>query len=97
MTPFVNKTHFFRVLKRGFVKLEHHLLRRWVGKKNTSTCVEKVIFLPQASGELLVVHLWLVFSDPPPPGDLVGVRHFELPAVAGPGNKMLATFVREKF
>ena len=52
--------------------------------------------IPKASGELLVVHLWLVLPDTPPPRNLVRIAHLELPAVTGPVDKVLATFVREE-
>ena len=52
--------------------------------------------IPKASGELLVVHLWLVLSDSPSSGNLVWITHLELPAVTGPVYKVLATFVREE-
>ena len=52
--------------------------------------------IPQASGELLVVHLWLVLSDSPSSGNLVWITHLELPAVTGPVYEVLATFVREE-
>ena len=52
--------------------------------------------IPKASGELLVVHLWLVLSDTPSPGNLVRVTHLELPAVTGPVDKVLAALVCEE-
>ena len=43
-----------------------------------------VVVIPQTTGEFLIVHLWFIFPRSPPPGDLVRVRHLELPAVSGP-------------
>ena len=53
-------------------------------------------FSPKTARQFLVVHLWLVFSDAPSPRHLVGVGHLELPAVAGPADKMLAALVRQQ-
>ena len=55
-----------------------------------------VVVVAEAAGQLFVVHLWLVFSDTPSAGDLIRIRHLELPTVAGPSNKVLATLVSEK-
>ena len=54
------------------------------------------IFVPEASRELLVVHLGLVLPHAPAPGHLVGVRHLELPAVASPPDEVLARLVRQQ-
>ena len=52
--------------------------------------------IPKASGELLVVHLWLVLSDSPSSGNLIWITHLELPAVTGPVDKVLAALVCEE-
>ena len=52
-----------------------------------------VVVIPQTTGEFLVVHLWFVLPGSPPPGYLVRVRHLELPAVASPGDEVLAGLV----
>ena len=49
--------------------------------------------LPKSPGELFIVHLWLVLSDSPSPGDLIRIDHLELPAVGSPGNEVLAMLV----
>lgn len=56
-----------------------------------------VVVVTQAAAELLVVHLGLVLPLAPPPGDLVGVREFELPAVPGPADDLLARLVGQEF
>ena len=55
-----------------------------------------VIVVPQSSGELFIIHLWLVFPDSPSPGHFVGISHFEFPTIACPGDEMLATLVGEE-
>ena len=52
-----------------------------------------VVVIPQTTAQLLVVHLWFVLPLAPASGHLVRVRHLELPAVAGPGDEVLAGFV----
>ena len=48
-----------------------------------------VIVITQASAQLLVVHLGLVLSGAPAPGDLVRVTEAEFPVVAGPRDVVL--------
>ena len=55
-----------------------------------------VIIISEASRQLLVIHLGLVFPDAPPPGHLVRVGHLELPAVPGPGDEVLTRLVCEE-
>ena len=55
-----------------------------------------VIIISQTAREFLVVHLWLVFPHAPPPGHLVRVRQFKLPAVPGPGDEVLTSLVCEE-
>ena len=55
-----------------------------------------VIIISQSPGQLLVIHLGLVFPDAPSPGHLVRVHHLELPAVPGPGDEALTRLVCEE-
>ena len=55
-----------------------------------------IVIISQASGQLLIVHLWLVFPHAPPPGNLVRVAQLELPPVPRPGDEGLAGLVREE-
>ena len=55
-----------------------------------------VIIISQSPGQLLVIHLGLVFPHAPPPGHLVRVGHLELPAVPGPGDEALTRLVCEE-
>ena len=55
-----------------------------------------VVVVPQAPGQLLVVHLGLVLAQAPPPRHLVRVAQLELPAVAGPRDELLARLVRQQ-
>ena len=50
---------------------------------------------PEPPAKLLVVHLGFVLADSPAPGHLVRVGEFELPAVASPGDEVLARLVRQ--
>ena len=40
--------------------------------------------VPEASTELLVVHLWIVLPDAPSSGNFIWVGHLELPTITGP-------------
>ena len=55
-----------------------------------------VVVVPQAPGQLLVVHLGLVLAQAPPPRHLVRVAQLELPAVAGPGDEGVRLPVRQQ-
>ena len=55
-----------------------------------------VVIISERAGQLLVVHLGLVLPVAPPGGHLVGVDHLELPPVPGPGDEVLACFVRQQ-
>ena len=55
-----------------------------------------VVVVPQAPGQLLVVHLGLVLAQTPPPRHLVRVAQLELPAVAGPGDERVRLPVRQQ-
>ena len=52
--------------------------------------------VPESSGELLVVHLWLVLSDAPSSGNLIRVGHLELPTITSPVDEVLAALVGEE-
>ena len=52
--------------------------------------------LPESSGELLVVHLWLVLSDAPSSGNFIRISHLELPTITGPVDEVLAALVGEQ-
>ena len=58
--------------------------------------LEGCVDVPEASGELLVVHLWLVLSDAPSSGNFVRVGHLELPTITGPVDEVLAALVGEE-
>ena len=55
-----------------------------------------VVVVPQAPGQLLVVHLGLVLAQAPSPRHLVRVAQLELPAVAGPRYELLARLVGQQ-
>ena len=55
-----------------------------------------VVVISETPRELLVVHLWLVLSDAPPPCHFVRIGHLELPSVPGPDNEVLAGLVCEQ-
>lgn len=52
-----------------------------------------VIVVTQATAQLLIIHLRLVFSFAPPSSNLIWVRKLELPAVACPADEGLARLV----
>ena len=56
-----------------------------------------VVVVAETATEFLVVHLGLVLADAPTARHLVRVGEFELPAVAGPRDKVLATLVGQQF
>ena len=55
-----------------------------------------VVVVPQAPGQLLVVHLGLVLPHAPPPGHLIWVRKLELPPVPRPGDEGVRLPVRQQ-
>ena len=55
-----------------------------------------VVVISERPRQFLVVHLGLVLPVAPSRGHLVRVDHLELPPVPGPGNEVLARFVREQ-
>ena len=52
-----------------------------------------VVVISETSRQFLVVHLRFVLPDAPPSRHLVRIRHLELPAVASPGDEVLAGLV----
>ena len=54
-----------------------------------------IIVISEATGQLFVVHLGLIFSYSPSTGNFVGVGHFKFPIAAGPRDAALSRFVRE--
>ena len=52
-----------------------------------------IIVISEAPRQLLIIHFRLILPDTPPSGNLVRVRHLELPAVSGPWDEVLAGFV----
>jgi hypothetical protein len=52
-----------------------------------------VVIVPYGSAELVVVHVWLAFTDPPHGGNRLGVQQLELASSAHPGDDVGVTLV----
>ena len=55
-----------------------------------------IVIVSETSRQLLVIHLGFILPESPPSRHLVRVGQFELPAVAGPGDEVLAGLVGEE-
>ena len=55
-----------------------------------------IVIVSETPRQLLVIHLWFILPESPASGHLVRVGQLELPAVAGPGDEVLAGLVGEE-
>ena len=55
-----------------------------------------IVIVSETSRQLLVIHLGFILPESPASRHLVRVGQLELPAVAGPGDEVLAGFVGEE-
>ena len=56
-----------------------------------------VVVVAETTAQFLVVHLWLVLTRAPPPGNFFRVDEFELPIASGPRDAILAVAIRQQF